>query len=319
MTYEWDLESDGSADATGPSVRHTYAAGAHTATLTVRDARGLEASDTVEVLAGESPPTASLLAPAAGETLSLRPADRAQGRGHGRAGRHAGRCGAALADHHPSRRAHASDRGRPQRSREHLHPAGRPRRRLLARVPPHCARLRRPRGHRGREAAAGDGRPASGELPARGGAQLWRARRDGPALLRPAAIGFHTDRVGARGACERRPALPVRSLVGRWRAAARIVIPDTDLSLTAVYAPVPDAAPPWTDISPRPRRPAFPAPPARAAVPRITLDAAAAGPASRRLRGRVVGRVRPAPRRPRAAVAAHSQGLPLVAAASWGG
>jgi glucose/arabinose dehydrogenase len=66
LTYEWDFESDGSADATGPSVSHTYGSGAHTATLTVRDARGLAVSDTVQVLADESPPTVSMLAPAPG-------------------------------------------------------------------------------------------------------------------------------------------------------------------------------------------------------------------------------------------------------------
>ena len=40
--------------------------GCHAATLTVRDARGLEASDTVQILASESPPSATLLAPSPG-------------------------------------------------------------------------------------------------------------------------------------------------------------------------------------------------------------------------------------------------------------
>ena len=69
MTYEWDFEGDGSVDATGPTVGHTYPAGVHRATLTARDARGLAASDTVEVLADESPPTATLIAPAAGASF----------------------------------------------------------------------------------------------------------------------------------------------------------------------------------------------------------------------------------------------------------
>jgi hypothetical protein len=71
LSYEWDLDSDGSPDATGPSVHHTYAAGAHTATLTVRDARGLAVSTTVQVLADESPPTATVLAPAAGSRYRI--------------------------------------------------------------------------------------------------------------------------------------------------------------------------------------------------------------------------------------------------------
>ena len=69
LTYEWDVESDGTVDATGPSVSHTYAAGAHTATLRVEDPRGLRASSHVEVLADESPPTVSLLAPVAGSSF----------------------------------------------------------------------------------------------------------------------------------------------------------------------------------------------------------------------------------------------------------
>ena len=80
MTYEWDLDSDGSRDATGPSVRHTYPAGAHTVTLTVRDARDLAASDSVDVLADESPPTATLLAPAAGTPSATAGRSSSQGR-----------------------------------------------------------------------------------------------------------------------------------------------------------------------------------------------------------------------------------------------
>jgi glucose/arabinose dehydrogenase len=71
LTYEWDFDSDGSADATGPSLAHTYPSGSHTATLTVRDTRGLADSDTVAVLADESPPTATLLAPAAGSRYRI--------------------------------------------------------------------------------------------------------------------------------------------------------------------------------------------------------------------------------------------------------
>jgi len=69
LTYEWDLDDDGSSDAVGPSVSHTYEAGAHTAVLRVRDARGLTATDAVEVLADETPPVAAIRAPAPGATF----------------------------------------------------------------------------------------------------------------------------------------------------------------------------------------------------------------------------------------------------------
>ena len=163
--------------------------------------------------------TATLLAPAAGQ-LPLRRADRAQGRRHGRAGRRARRRGAALAHHHPPWPAHACRRGGPHRGRDHVHPAGRPRRRLRARVPAHGARLRRPRGLRGRDAAARDDRPAPRELAARGGTGLCGDRRD---RAHPADGGdrLPPDGVGAGRARARRAALHVRSLVGRRRAAAR--------------------------------------------------------------------------------------------------
>lgn len=63
MTYEWDFESDGTIDATGESVPHVYAAGAHTARLTVRDPDGLTGFATASVTVDESPPTATLTSP----------------------------------------------------------------------------------------------------------------------------------------------------------------------------------------------------------------------------------------------------------------
>jgi glucose/arabinose dehydrogenase len=66
VTYTWDF-GDGTPDATGRTATHVYDdAGVYDATLTVRDARGLESVDEVQVLVDESPPVAAIEAPAAG-------------------------------------------------------------------------------------------------------------------------------------------------------------------------------------------------------------------------------------------------------------
>ena len=106
--------------------------------------------------------------------------------------------------------------------------------------------------------------------------------------LRKAAIGFHPT-VSAPGVLERDGR---RFAFDHWSDGGErlheIVIPDAELTLTAVYAPVPDPAPPPPDPAPAPPPPAAPAPPARRRA-RVTLDASAGKHPSRRLRGRVTG------------------------------
>jgi PKD repeat protein len=67
LTYRWDFTSDGTVDATGATVAHTYPSpGKYTATLQVRDARGaLSDPDTIEVFAGDTPPDPVIGSPAA--------------------------------------------------------------------------------------------------------------------------------------------------------------------------------------------------------------------------------------------------------------
>jgi glucose/arabinose dehydrogenase/chitodextrinase len=66
LTYEWDFDGDGTTDATGPTASHTYgSAGNVVARLTVRDQGGLTGTDTVTIGAGNSPPVATIDAPAA--------------------------------------------------------------------------------------------------------------------------------------------------------------------------------------------------------------------------------------------------------------
>ncbi len=67
LTYEWDFTSDGTVDATGAAVTHTYEApGKHTASLTVRDGNGGRSTDTVEVFPGDTPPVPVIDTPASG-------------------------------------------------------------------------------------------------------------------------------------------------------------------------------------------------------------------------------------------------------------
>jgi PKD repeat protein/glucose/arabinose dehydrogenase len=70
LTYDWDF-GDGTAHSTTANPSHTYtAAGSYTARLTVSDGRGGSDSDTVAVSAtsGNTPPSATITAPADGST-----------------------------------------------------------------------------------------------------------------------------------------------------------------------------------------------------------------------------------------------------------
>ncbi len=65
LTYEWSF-GDGSAHATGVQVSHQYAKGTYIATLTVRDTHGGVATATQRIDSGNTPPVATISAPAAG-------------------------------------------------------------------------------------------------------------------------------------------------------------------------------------------------------------------------------------------------------------
>ena len=72
LTYEWDF-GDGSPHATGPTASHTYtAAGLRTVTLTVRDDRNGQDTDTVQIHAGNNPPVPVIQAPSASTTFRVR-------------------------------------------------------------------------------------------------------------------------------------------------------------------------------------------------------------------------------------------------------
>ncbi|MBJ7329454.1 MAG: PQQ-dependent sugar dehydrogenase [Solirubrobacteraceae bacterium] len=62
LAYAWDVDGDGTTDATTATVTHTYAtAGNHTAKLTVDDGHGLTATTTVQIKASETAPVAEIL------------------------------------------------------------------------------------------------------------------------------------------------------------------------------------------------------------------------------------------------------------------
>ena len=291
MTYEWDLESDGAVDATGPSVSHTYPAGAHTATLTVRDARGLEASDTVDVLADESPPTATLIAPAPGgsfrygEPIELEgAATDAQDGELGDAALHW-----RITIHH-GQHSHVVEADRTGATATFTPPGDHDADSSLE----FRLTARDSAGLEDTEAVTLQPETVGLRLESSPpGALLGYAGLDVTApAVRTAAIGFHPT-VSAPAALERDGR---RFAFDHWSDGGErlheIVIPDADLTLTAVYAPVPVAGPPRTDTFPAPPAPvtpAIPAPPAPAAAPRITLDPSTGKHPSRRLRGRVVG------------------------------
>jgi glucose/arabinose dehydrogenase/PKD repeat protein len=70
LTYEWDF-GDGSSSS-GAEASHTYTtAGTYTATLRVSDGRGGEDTATVEIRAGNEPPTPTVTTPAQGQRFSV--------------------------------------------------------------------------------------------------------------------------------------------------------------------------------------------------------------------------------------------------------
>ncbi|MEO5662899.1 MAG: PQQ-dependent sugar dehydrogenase [Nocardioides sp.] len=73
ITHAWDLDGDGAFDdSTSAQPSYTYtASGTYTASLRVTDGAGLSASDTVVISVGNTAPTATITAPAAGTTWSV--------------------------------------------------------------------------------------------------------------------------------------------------------------------------------------------------------------------------------------------------------
>jgi PKD repeat protein len=73
LTYAWDLDDDGAFDdSTIAKPTHTYtAAGSHTATLRVTDARGASDTDSVTISVGNTAPTPVINTPAAGTTWKV--------------------------------------------------------------------------------------------------------------------------------------------------------------------------------------------------------------------------------------------------------
>jgi glucose/arabinose dehydrogenase/PKD repeat protein len=71
LTHEWDF-GDGSAPASGAVVSHTYTqTGTFTATLRVSDGRGGEDTASVDIRAGNDPPTPTIATPAEGQRFGV--------------------------------------------------------------------------------------------------------------------------------------------------------------------------------------------------------------------------------------------------------
>jgi PKD repeat protein len=72
LSYAWDLNGDGANDSTAAQPTYTYtASGSYTATLRVTDPGGLSGTATVTINVGNTPPTATITAPAAGTTWKV--------------------------------------------------------------------------------------------------------------------------------------------------------------------------------------------------------------------------------------------------------
>ncbi|MFG2002932.1 PQQ-dependent sugar dehydrogenase [Spirillospora sp. NPDC048911] len=73
LTYAWDLDGDGDYDdSTAPGPSHTYAAeGTYTVGLRVTDTRGASDTATQAIVAGSTPPTATITAPGGGLTWKV--------------------------------------------------------------------------------------------------------------------------------------------------------------------------------------------------------------------------------------------------------
>jgi PKD repeat protein/glucose/arabinose dehydrogenase len=73
LSYAWDLDGDGAYDdSTSATATHTYTSqGVYTASLRVTDSRGASGTASVTINVGNTPPTATIISPAAGTTWAV--------------------------------------------------------------------------------------------------------------------------------------------------------------------------------------------------------------------------------------------------------
>lgn len=72
LAYEWDFTNDGTVDATGATASHTYETkGTYTATLTVKDEKGLSDTTEIRIDAGNTPPMPKIESPTPDKTFRV--------------------------------------------------------------------------------------------------------------------------------------------------------------------------------------------------------------------------------------------------------
>ncbi len=71
LTYRWDLDNNGTWDATGVTANHSYPTGTHTAKLEVNDGHGHTATATQQIQAGNNAPVLGAVTPTAALTWAV--------------------------------------------------------------------------------------------------------------------------------------------------------------------------------------------------------------------------------------------------------
>ena len=241
LTYFWNF-GDGTPETstTNLTINHTYTTpGTYTATLRARDNDfAFSAPDTVEIQPGNAPPSATIVSPSAGQTFRVGqtitltgsatdPQDGALP---------ASALSWSVLLNHNGNHAHPwfGHGQQPDLRRSGARGPGR-HRRQLHRDPPDGHGLRRPARHRPAQHAAEQGHADARHQSGRPGVD--DQRHAGQRTVHVHLLGSLGDRRAGAGPVGRHGHLDLHLLVGRRRAAHRIITPAAPTTYTATFQP----------------------------------------------------------------------------------